>query len=118
MDHAGLIKHCSREFLSRKLRNFLLLGTILLSSVVFAQTGSECNAFAGTLTGFKPSDCLLDGGTAIGGIPNGDAVVPSGFSKVYLLTTSPGAVSYTHLRAHETVLDIVCRLLLEKKKIT
>mgnify|MGYP003381528874 CR=1 FL=1 len=28
-----------------------------------------------------------------------------------------GPVSYTHLRAHETVLDIVCRLLLEKKQI-
>ena len=27
-------------------------------------------------------------------------------------------VSYTHLRAHETVLDLVCRLLLEKKKHT
>ena len=27
-------------------------------------------------------------------------------------------VSYTHLRAHETVLDLVCRLLLEKKKPT
>mgnify|MGYP003380170084 CR=1 FL=1 len=27
------------------------------------------------------------------------------------------AVSYTHLRAHETVLDLVCRLLLDKKKI-
>ena len=27
------------------------------------------------------------------------------------------AVSYTHLRAHETVLDLVCRLLLEKKNI-
>ena len=27
-----------------------------------------------------------------------------------------GAVSYTHLRAHETVLDLVCRLLLETKK--
>ena len=27
-------------------------------------------------------------------------------------------VSYTHLRAHETVLDLVCRLLLEKKKNT
>ena len=26
-------------------------------------------------------------------------------------------VSYTHLRAHETVLDLVCRLLLEKKII-
>ena len=25
-------------------------------------------------------------------------------------------VSYTHLRAHETVLDLVCRLLLEKNK--
>ena len=28
------------------------------------------------------------------------------------------SVSYTHLRAHETVLDLVCRLLLEKKKQT
>ena len=27
-------------------------------------------------------------------------------------------VSYTHLRAHETVLDLVCRLLIEKKKQT
>ena len=27
-----------------------------------------------------------------------------------------GAVSYTHLRAHETEADLVCRLLLEKKK--
>ena len=33
------------------------------------------------------------------------------FQKMY-----PDAVSYTHLRAHETVLDLVCRLLLEKKK--
>ena len=29
-----------------------------------------------------------------------------------------GPVSYTHLRAHETVLDLVCRLLLEKKTKT
>src|SRR5665811_2074356 len=29
--------------------------------------------------------------------------------------TGLGTVSYTHLRAHETVLDLVCRLLLEKK---
>ena len=27
-------------------------------------------------------------------------------------------VSYTHLRAHETELHLVCRLLLEKKKKT
>ena len=32
--------------------------------------------------------------------------------------SSPAPVSYTHLRAHETVLDLVCRLLLEKKKQT
>eukprot|EP00657_Telonema_sp_P-1_P003734 TRINITY_DN18786_c0_g1_i3.p1 TRINITY_DN18786_c0_g1~~TRINITY_DN18786_c0_g1_i3.p1 ORF type:complete len:215 (-),score=68.17 TRINITY_DN18786_c0_g1_i3:89-733(-) len=32
----------------------------------------------------------------------------------FLVQTFP--VSYTHLRAHETVLDLVCRLLLEKKK--
>src|SRR5450756_2741578 len=32
-----------------------------------------------------------------------------------LLSTSR-AVSYTHLRAHETRHDLVCRLLLEKKK--
>ena len=30
----------------------------------------------------------------------------------------PVPVSYTHLRAHETVLDLVCRLLLEKKTLT
>ena len=32
--------------------------------------------------------------------------------------TYPLPVSYTHLRAHETVLDLVCRLLLEKQKKT
>src|SRR5659263_333089 len=31
---------------------------------------------------------------------------------------SPGTVSYTHLRARETRHDLVCRLLLEKKKKT
>eukprot|EP00831_Metopus_contortus_P082592 TRINITY_DN8962_c0_g1_i2.p1 TRINITY_DN8962_c0_g1~~TRINITY_DN8962_c0_g1_i2.p1 ORF type:complete len:111 (+),score=10.55 TRINITY_DN8962_c0_g1_i2:110-442(+) len=38
---------------------------------------------------------------------------------VYFLSLpfySPLSVSYTHLRAHETSLHLVCRLLLEKKK--
>ena len=39
---------------------------------------------------------------------------PSGCGKTTLLNII--SVSYTHLRAHETVLDLVCRLLLEKKK--
>ena len=33
-----------------------------------------------------------------------------------LIVAGMPSVSYTHLRAHETVLDLVCRLLLEKKK--
>ena len=38
--------------------------------------------------------------------------------KVVLHGDSFPAVSYTHLRAHETRHDLVCRLLLEKKKYT
>ena len=37
---------------------------------------------------------------------------------VPLMEDSPNAVSYTHLRAHETDSYLVCRLLLEKKKKT
>eukprot|EP01017_Pseudomicrothorax_dubius_P033728 TRINITY_DN4543_c0_g1_i2.p1 TRINITY_DN4543_c0_g1~~TRINITY_DN4543_c0_g1_i2.p1 ORF type:complete len:154 (-),score=27.28 TRINITY_DN4543_c0_g1_i2:12-473(-) len=33
------------------------------------------------------------------------------------VTPSPIPVSYTHLRAHETGRNLVCRLLLEKKKV-
>src|SRR5665811_2422364 len=36
--------------------------------------------------------------------------------KDMVISKDYAAVSYTHLRAHETVLDLVCRLLLEKKK--
>ena len=45
--------------------------------------------------------------TKVDGISKGLA------EKIIEFTTT--AVSYTHLRAHETVLDLVCRLLLEKK---
>ena len=41
-----------------------------------------------------------------------DADYPPNLRQVY----NPPPVSYTHLRAHETVLDLVCRLLLEKNK--
>ena len=41
------------------------------------------------------------------------------FRSVGMMTSvlTPFAVSYTHLRAHETEADLVCRLLLEKKNI-
>ena len=44
------------------------------------------------------------------------ATEPHIMSGVACYVVSLVAVSYTHLRAHETVLDLVCRLLLEKKK--
>ena len=40
----------------------------------------------------------------------------AGYSISRVKARELGTVSYTHLRAHETVLDLVCRLLLEKKK--
>jgi len=36
-------------------------------------------------------------------------------SKLFEGKDRPNTVSYTHLRAHETRHDLVCRLLLEKK---
>ena len=49
---------------------------------------------------------------------NGDYISDALAACVGGIGIAPGAntVSYTHLRAHETVLDLVCRLLLEKKK--
>ena len=44
-----------------------------------------------------------------------DYLAPLGLSLIGK-AREQGPVSYTHLRAHETVLDLVCRLLLEKKK--
>ena len=46
----------------------------------------------------------------------GDGVVDDEVADGVVLQAVAVAVSYTHLRAHETVLDLVCRLLLEKKK--
>eukprot|EP00657_Telonema_sp_P-1_P006094 TRINITY_DN2411_c0_g1_i1.p1 TRINITY_DN2411_c0_g1~~TRINITY_DN2411_c0_g1_i1.p1 ORF type:complete len:106 (+),score=36.75 TRINITY_DN2411_c0_g1_i1:88-405(+) len=57
--------------------------------------------------------------------PSSPAGLPGPLLRSALVGASVGAatpifmllppVSYTHLRAHETVLDLVCRLLLEKK---
>ena len=42
------------------------------------------------------------------------SIIVNGLIRAVPVYVNP--VSYTHLRAHETVLDLVCRLLLEKKK--
>src|SRR5664280_2403109 len=60
------------------------------------------------------SAASLDSGPAVAG---DTASPPSNATGAAATPTpTPGPVSYTHLRAHETVLDLVCRLLLEKKK--
>ncbi len=59
-----------------------------------------------------------DGGFFVAGSSNGmlgndkSESVLGGYNQDYWVLKP---VSYTHLRAHETVLDLVCRLLLEKK---
>ena len=45
-------------------------------------------------------------------------LIDEGSASASEIVTGALPVSYTHLRAHETVLDLVCRLLLEKKKTT
>ena len=66
--------------------------------------------------------CIRDRARAVAG-KGGRPGVAGGRGGVELVAGRVGAVvvatvpvSYTHLRAHETVLDLVCRLLLEKKK--
>src|SRR5664280_387273 len=66
--------------------------------------------------------------TAAGRTPDGESTLAAAGvldgATLFLVGIDPGGegrifddtVSYTHLRAHETVLDLVCRLLLEKKK--
>ena len=64
--------------------------------------------------------CIRDRGQAVqllGHLPQragGLDDLPDGALQLVEEAVEP--VSYTHLRAHETVLDLVCRLLLEKKK--
>ena len=55
----------------------------------------------------------LDAKNVVVAIPQNERSRPTDF--IGRIQQLP-AVSYTHLRAHETVLDLVCRLLLEKKK--
>jgi hypothetical protein len=50
-----------------------------------------CTASAGTL-GVNKHLCLGDGPLTISATPNGDAVVPAGYSTVFVLTQGPGLV--------------------------
>ena len=66
-----------------------------------ADAANKSNEFAY----LKIKSCYI--GIGLWGVP--------GNEEANMIDTCTIAVSYTHLRAHETVLDLVCRLLLEKK---
>ena len=51
----------------------------------------------------------------LGGMTQEQSVLTLRVVGGWFIALGVAPVSYTHLRAHETVLDLVCRLLLEKK---
>ena len=90
------------------------------SSRGIGRATAQCMSRAGAkvvVSSRKPAACqaVVDAITAEGGEA---IVVPCNVSEKEQLQNliDQTAVSYTHLRAHETVLELVCRLLLEKKK--
>ena len=70
----------------------------------------------GTVLAVLLTDARLHAGHAWGAVAIG-AGLGLGLTRSRTRPTEPpDPVSCTHLRAHETVLELVCRLLLEKKK--
>src|SRR5665811_2488995 len=70
---------------------------------------------AGPLSCCTVTATLLMSSPSSSGIPSSASLTITS-NRSGSTSTMQQAVSYTHLRAHETVLDLVCRLLLEKKK--
>src|SRR5674536_190755 len=90
---------------------------LVLDSSIGQQASEQARAFneAISLTGVIVTK--LDGTAKGGGALSAVAEVGTGIAFIGTGETID-AVSYTHLRAHETPEHLVCRLLLEKKKIT
>src|SRR5665811_220962 len=99
----------------------LVHGALVTSSVQAASEalfgrGDPRALDAGTL---RDATAELPGGEVAPGASVVDALVATGLVESRnaarrVITDGGVSVSYTHLRAHETVLDLVCRLLLEK----
>ena len=74
---------------------------------------------------FGVKQCLVIGGSRepVGKFESSIQLLETGYFESFKIGIaghpegSPDTVSYTHLRAHETGRNLVCRLLLEKKKI-
>eukprot|EP00831_Metopus_contortus_P041822 TRINITY_DN32884_c0_g1_i1.p2 TRINITY_DN32884_c0_g1~~TRINITY_DN32884_c0_g1_i1.p2 ORF type:complete len:175 (+),score=34.24 TRINITY_DN32884_c0_g1_i1:77-526(+) len=92
----------------------LYLGIMKILLLIFAV------AFANELYYFKISDKIVDAKCLKQSHENGLVRGYMSIGKVdpNYRSNIEKPVSYTHLRAHETSLHLVCRLLLEKKKKT
>lgn len=75
-------------------RNGLLLAALaaLPFSSTYAQFGGECGADAGSTLMYYGPDCLVNGQAIISGTPNGDAIVPEGFTIAFLLSRTNGLI--------------------------
>jgi len=111
---AGLLAFGGIFALNSALHSYLILAFTRAERVTvdvgFYYMANAAGRLAGT---------LLSGVTyQIGGLALmlGTAAAMLAISALAAGRLDPAPVSYTHLRAHETVLDLVCRLLLEKKK--
>src|SRR5664280_2566349 len=80
------------------------------ADVVTQQPGARCG---GEEAGSLRSGLSLVASTGVGGQCFHAAWVHRDLARLTVFTVADGEhppVSYTHLRAHETVLDLVCRL--------
>ena len=107
-------------------------GRYFFNSMLLAVAGVVSNLFLGSLAGYAFARMRFRGRQSLFKVLMASMMIPGAVTLVpafVILRSIPlvggngwqgegghGPVSYTHLRAHETVLDLVCRLLLEKKK--
>src|SRR5450759_5729510 len=80
-------------------------------STTFSLPGTESSRALSLLRSALPNQAG-DSDTIVWHVRSGSAAAPAVQARIEALLRKAVAVSYTHLRAHETRHDLVCRLLL------
>ena len=112
-----------RQFIKRNTKNQKLLAGGALSPIVLdyimdSEVPKPCRHFIGRDKELEELYTMLEENRhvflcGIAGI--GKSELAKAYAKQYIKQYTNIPVSYTHLRAHETKANLVCRLLLEKK---